>query len=123
MSDARDVFHTLTEGKALIVIPAGDHVGFQIAQIESGTDAILELVERAGLSHIVFDAGESSYLSSSMIGAMIRMWEAVSAGGGQFLTCCLTEDALRAIAVTRLDSHWPQFDSRAAALQALKSGE
>jgi anti-anti-sigma regulatory factor len=113
------VFRVERTDDALIVIPTGDHVGFQMNQIKKETDSLVEDVKSSVIDGVVFDAGETSYLSSTIIGAMIRLWEAATENGAKFVLCNLSDDAMSAIVATRLDTKWPSFETRAAALKAL----
>jgi anti-anti-sigma factor len=116
------VFDVELHGATLVVTPTGDQVGFRLARIQDQTDQILESIQRDHIHNVVVDAARSSYLSSSIIGALIQMWEAVSAGGGRLAVCGLTDDAMEALVATRLDTRWPSFPTRAEALAELGGG-
>jgi anti-anti-sigma factor len=116
------VFNVDTHGGTLVVTPTGDQVGFRLARIQEQTDQILEAIRRDHIRNVVVDAAQSSYLSSSIIGALIQMWEAVSAAGGRLAVCGLTDDAMEALVATRLDTRWPSFPTRAEALAELGGG-
>ncbi len=122
MHRSTPVFNVETHGGTLVVTPTGDQVGFRLARIQEQTDQILKSIERDQIRNVVVDATQSSYLSSSIIGAMIQMWEAVSAAGGRLAVCGLTDDAMEALVATRLDTRWPSFSTRAEALAALGGG-
>jgi anti-anti-sigma factor len=116
------VFVVESRGATLVVTPTGDQVGFRLARIQEQTDQVLKTIERDRIRNVVVDAAQSSYLSSSIIGAMIQMWEAVSAAGGRLAVCGLTDDAMEALVATRLDTRWPSFPTRAEALAGLGDG-
>jgi anti-anti-sigma regulatory factor len=120
MSLSRNVFRTERFDDILVVIPTGAHIGYRLPQIERETDAIVARVKAAGFAGVIVDARENEYLSTAVIGAMVRMWEVVKNHGGQFVVCNLVDDALTALLVTRLDTRWPQFVSREAALNAVR---
>ena len=119
MSTSTPVFQVEALGATLVVAPTGDHVGFRLARIQEQTEQILETIQRDAIRNIVVDASQSSYLSSSVIGAFIQMWEAVSATGGRLAICGLNDDAMEALVATRLDTRWPSFATREEALSAL----
>ena len=114
------LFHVERTANALIIVPSGDLVGFQQHEIQKETDGLVSDIQAAVIKGVIFDGGESSYLSSSIIGAMIRIWEATTDQGGKFVTCNLSDDAMSAVVATRLDTKWPTYDTRAKALKALR---
>ena len=115
----RTLFRVERTDNALIIVPGGDLVGFQQHEIIKETDSLVSDIKAAVITGVIFDGCESSYLSSAIIGAMIRIWEAAADQGGKFVTCNLGDDALSAIVATRLDTKWPNYDTRAEALKAL----
>ena len=117
---SQNVFRTERLDDILVVIPAGAHIGYRLPQIERETDAILAQIEADGILNVIVDARENEYLSTAVIGAMVRLWEAAMLRGGQFVVCNLADDALTALIVTRLDTKWPLFVSREAALNAVR---
>jgi anti-anti-sigma factor len=119
MHRSTPVFNVETQGGTLVVTPTGDQVGFRLARIQEQTEQILESIQRDQIRNVVVDAAQASYLSSSIIGALIQMWEAVSAAGGRLAVCGLNDDAMEALVATRLDTRWPSFPTRAKALAAL----
>jgi anti-anti-sigma regulatory factor len=120
MSLSRNVFRIERLDDILVVVPAGAHIGYRLPQIERETDAIIARMDVEGIVNVIVDARENEYLSTAVIGAMVRMWDAVKNGGGQFVVCNLSDDALTALIVTRLDTRWPQFVSREAAVNAVR---
>jgi len=114
------VFRVERSDDALVVIPTGEHIGFQMNQVQHETDSIVADVKSSVLNGVIFDAGETTYLSSTIIGAMIRLWEAATEIGAKFVVCNLGDDAMSAIVATRLDTKWPSFESRGEALKSLQ---
>lgn len=112
------IFRTEQSGDAMIVVLSGEHIGFRLAQIEDETDLVVAGIKGDEIRRVVVDAGEADYLSSALIGALVRIWDAVTANGGSFALCNLSDDALMALIVTNLDTRWPHFDSRESALLA-----
>lgn len=119
MSTSTPAFHVEAQATTLVVTPTGDHAGFRLSRIQEQTEQILETIRHDGIRNVLVDAAQTSYLSSSIIGAMIQMWEAVSPTGGRLAVCGLSDDAMEALVATRLDTRWPSFETRAEALAAL----
>ena len=114
-----EVFQTELADKTIIVIPAGDHVGFHMKQIQEETDRILESIQKGDVRNVVIDGKNASYFSSSVIGGVIRLWEAATENGGRLVLCNIADDAMDAIAAMRLDTKWPSFETRTEALANL----
>ena len=119
MSDSEQVFQIEEEGRSLILVPSGDHVGFPLAEMQSEAVMISQRLGETTLQNVIVDAGQTKYLSSSIIGALIQIWETVEEKGGRLVICNLTDDAMLALSATRLDTKWTCYDSRAEALAAV----
>lgn len=119
MSDTKHVFRCEPAGNVIVVVPAGEHVGFEMMQIQKDAERIIQKIEAGEGPHVVVDAGETAYFSSSVIGGLIRIWEAAQRKGGKLVLCNMSDDALSAVVATRLDTRWHAYDSREAALEAL----
>jgi anti-anti-sigma regulatory factor len=117
---SKTVFRVERADDALVVIPTGDHIGFEMNQVQKETDSIVADVKSSVLAGVIFDAAEASYLSSTIIGAMIRLWDAATEIGAKFVLCGLSDDAMSAIVATRLDTKWPSYETRAEALKAVR---
>lgn len=122
MADSQ-VFGIEQSGRTLVVIPAGEHIGFKMKQVQNEADALVARIREEGIRHVVVDASKTAYFSSIIIGALIQLWEAVTAAGGKFALCHLNDDALSALVAMRLDTKWPHYDTRAEALEALRKEE
>jgi anti-anti-sigma factor len=110
------VFRTEQSGDTLMVVPSGSHAGYRLPQIEDETDLIVAGIKGDEIARVVVDAGETDYLSSALIGALVRIWDAVNDNNGEFALCNLSDDAMLALIVTNLDTRWPHFDSLSDAL-------
>ncbi len=121
MSDSENAFQTETHGVVLVVTPVGDQIGLRMGRLQEQTDQITDSIEQEDVRSVIVDAGNMTFLPSRVISAFIQIWEAAVEHGGSFVTCNLSDDALEALIVTRLDTRWPTYDTRDAALAALSS--
>lgn len=119
MSDSQSVFRTEQHGSTLIVIPTDEHIGFRLKQIQDEADEIAGQVNAGEIKDVVVDASETPYLSSTVIGAFITIWDVLMEKGGKLALCNLTDDAMAAIVATRLDTKWSCVGTREEALQSL----
>jgi anti-anti-sigma factor len=113
------IFRTESADGAIVVVPTGEHIGFEMMEVQREAREIAEALESGEGPNVVVDACETAYLSSTVIGALIRVWEAAEKQGGKVLLCNLNDDAMAAIIATRLDTRWPSFPTRAEALASL----
>ena len=101
----RTVFRVERSDDALVVVPTAITSASNCIRSRRRPSAPVADVNSSVLSGVIFDAGETSYLSSTVIGAMIRLWEAAKAHRAKFVLCCLSDDAMAAIVATRLDTN------------------
>lgn len=119
MSESDNVFITEQVADILVVTPTGPEIGFQLSKLDKQAREIAEGIDGEQVRHVVFDADHGEFISSSVIGAMIQMWEAAKNNGGRFVICNFSDDALAALVAMRLDTKWPRYESRDDAVQAL----
>lgn len=117
MSDSEHVFRTETHGGVLIVIPVDEQCGLRHqARLQEQADQIARSIEQPDVAGVLVDAGNLPFLPSRLISSFIQFWEAALEHGGRFAVCNLSDEAMQSLIVTRLDTRWPIFDSREAAL-------
>lgn len=119
MSDSKNIFETEIHDGVLVVIPTSEQISLRQGRLQEQADSITKTIEEGQVRSVVIDAVNMSYLPSAAISAFIQMWEAALEHGGSFVTCNLSDDALQSLIVTRLDTRWPTYDSRDAALAAV----
>ena len=75
------------------------------------------LVE-AGRRHtrLVIDFSRVSFFGASLLGVLLSAGKRLSARPGDVALCCLSPQALEIMRVTRQDTVWPIFATRAEAL-------
>lgn len=123
MTASSPAFRMEQDAGTLILVPAGEQVGFRLLTVQKETEEILRRLQDAHLRSVLVDAGETEYLSSTVIGALIQIWETLRERGGRFALCNLSDDALSVIVAMRLDTRWRHFNSREEALQALQKSD
>lgn len=76
---------------------------------------VLERVE-SGERKFVMDFGESSYIDSTGLGALVSLSRKIREAGGRMRLTGLNEDLLTLFELTRLDTVFDLADTRAAAM-------
>lgn len=117
MSNAVNVFQTEAHGNVLVIIPVDQQSGLRnLSRLQEQTDQIAGSIEQGDVVSVLVDAENLPFLPSRLISAFIQLWEASLEHGGRFAICNLSDEAMQSLIVTRLDTRWPTFDSREAAL-------
>lgn len=121
MPTTRKIFDLSVQRGVLIIIPQGDAVSFRDTDVEHELREILARIDDDDVNHLVVDLGSSSYFGSVMIGAISAIGRAILQQGGQMALCNASAEMKAVMAAMKLDELWKQFDSRSAAVKAVKA--
>jgi anti-sigma B factor antagonist len=69
-----------------------------------------------GVTTLVLDLGNLTYVSSMGLGAIVRVAKQLGDGGGEVRICCLTGLVRQLFEITRLNNVFPTHDSVESAL-------
>jgi anti-sigma B factor antagonist len=72
---------------------------------------------------VVLDLGETEYIDSAGLGALVRLQGVLRAAGGGLRLCRMSPSVLRVIEVTNLRSLFPPYGSEAEAIKAFSRPE
>jgi anti-sigma B factor antagonist len=70
-----------------------------------------------GVTTLVLDLGNLTYVSSMGLGAIVRVAKQLADGGGEVRICCLTGLVRQLFEITRLNNVFPTYDSVESALR------
>jgi anti-sigma B factor antagonist len=110
------IFDTETLGDTLVVSPTGDLAELAFQEIESGGDAVLDLLDRAAARNVVIDLQQVDHSGSTALGFFIRLGKRVRERQGRMAFCNVSEHEREILEVTSLSDLWPVCPSREAAL-------
>jgi anti-sigma B factor antagonist len=102
------VLATLTDEKIL-----------EQADIEALEASIMPLVKQAGKINLVISFADVKFLTSAVLGLLIRVSKKVYESDGQLKLCCIDPKILEIFKITRLDKVFDIYDDREQALQAI----
>lgn len=120
MPGSKRVFQTETHGGVLVVVPADEQSGLRhLGRLQEETEQIAQSIEQGDVRSVLVDAANMPFLPSRIISSFIQLWEAALEHGGSFAICNLSDEAMQSLIVTRLDTRWPIYDTRDAALAAI----
>ena len=75
--------------------------------------------EARGVRKLLVDLGGTEYFGSAMIGAIFELRRPVVQNGGRAALCNASPQMHEVLRVLKIDSEWPYFETREAALEAL----
>jgi anti-anti-sigma factor len=114
------IFLRQQQGRTIVLVPAGHLEGHHEPEIVHETSELLKYVLTSSEpTNIVVDLGQSRFLGTAMLGAIVKLWKRVSERGGKLVLCEVAntiEDVLRC---TKLHTVWPIYASRHDALLAV----
>lgn len=105
-------FHIETAGDVVVVAVAGQLV---VGNRQAFKQSVLDEVER-GARRILVDFSETGYVDSSGLGALVSLNKRLREAGGELRLAALNEDMRTLFELTRLDTLFRLYASRAEAL-------
>jgi anti-sigma B factor antagonist len=87
--------------------------------IKALQDSILSVVEQAGPINLILDFSNVQFLSSSVLGLLIRISKRVYEAEGQLALCSIIPKIYEIFKITRLTNIFDIYDSIEAATEAL----
>lgn len=106
-------------GDTLVVIPAGDAVGFGLNVVNNEVAKVLEVAKSSRIKHLVIDLGRANYFGSVMIGEFMRLGVAVRERGGRIALCGASADMQDVLRIMKLDSMWEIFPRQDDAIRGI----
>ncbi|MGV3708710.1 MAG: STAS domain-containing protein [Gemmatimonas sp.] len=107
-------FKIETAGDAVVVAVVGQLV---VGNRQEFKQTVLDQVEQ-GARRILIDFAETGYVDSSGLGALVSLNKRVTEAGGALRLAALNEDMRTLFELTRLDTLFQLYPSRAEALAA-----
>ena len=119
---AQRIFAIEKDQNILIVVPQGDVSSLEEDEVHGELQGVLDALKaKAELTHVVVDLQLAPFFGSTMLGAMIKLWQVITVTKGKMALCCASDFEVDVLQATKLDSVWPMYASRAEALAALRS--
>lgn len=106
-------------GDTLVVIPAGDAVGFGLNVVNNEVAKVLEVAKSSRVKHLIIDLGRANYFGSVMIGEFMRLGVAVRERGGRIALSGASADMQDVLRIMKLDSMWEVFPRQDDAVRAI----
>jgi len=107
----------LQSGNVVVVVVSGEVDTTTVAELHAVFD---ELVAR-GEQNYVIDLGDVTFMDSSGLAALARLYKRIRIGRGDVRLCSLRGEMRRIIELIRFDRVFEIFDNREAALNSFRS--
>ena len=120
MFEQHKVFGVEQTRHELIVVPYGDAAGFRDMDVENELNAVLDEIERSDQQPLLIDFENSDYFGTVIIGAAVRLAQAVAAKGCRTAVCNLSEQMQQVLQVMKIETLLPSFPSRRKAQKSLR---
>ncbi len=102
-------------GDIAVVTPSQDKI-LEEADIQSLESSMLPLIDNEGVKKMVIDFTEVKFLSSAVLGLLIRVSKKIYEKDGSLRLCCIGDKILEIFRITRLDKVLEIDESRQQAL-------
>ena len=126
MTEEKQVFEFERSGNVLIVTPTGSLMEFRDNDIRNAYNDTYRYLSEPDTKHLLIDFSKLEYFASTFVGMLIRLAKKARQGGGEAVLCKLSDNmkqmmkTLMLLENTKTDFFWVPYDSRDAALAALK---
>ena len=88
-------------------------------EVQGLEDSIMPLIEEAGGIRLVIDFGNVKFLTSAVLGLLIRASKKIYESSGQLKLCGINPQILKIFKITRLDRVFDIYEDREKAIQSL----
>ena len=102
-----------------MISPVGDINSLSGELLEEAADMMTELIEGHESPMLVIDLSEVPSCSSVFMSFLLRCHKSVKTRGGEMVLCAATKMMLELLSLTRLDTVWAVYQTRAEALDAV----
>jgi len=109
----------LHENGVTIISTGPNYAALELQALEELGEAILSEAANATPPRLVIDMSETRFAGSSFIELLVRAWKRIQSRHGMMALCAVQPFCHEVLSVSRLDTIWPIYASRAEALNAL----
>ena len=121
MAAASDVFRVELVGETIVISPVGDINTLSADLLTESAEMMTDLIESHESPMVVIDLSGVPSCSSLFMSFLLRCHKAVKNRGGEMVLCGASKTMQELLALTRLDTVWAVYVTRAEALDAVDS--
>jgi anti-anti-sigma factor len=119
MMGSANLFEVECRGSVVVVTPMTSLGEFTFEQLAAEATNLLESLDEQMAKNIVVDFGKTDYVGSSALGFLLKLWKSVRQREGRMALCNVSAHEHEILRLTKLDTLWPVYPSRDAALETL----
>ena len=102
-----------------VVATLTDEKILEQADIDALESSFMPLLEQGGSMNLVISFSEVKFLTSTVLGLLIRISKKIYESEGQLKLCCIEPKILEIFRITRLDKVFDIYEDRWQALEAV----
>lgn len=119
MGGASDLLRVETAGGTLVISPAGDMNSLSGEVLNEAAEMMSELIEAHEAPMLVVDLSDVVSCTSVFMSFLLRCHKSVKSRSGEMVLCGAGKMMQELLALTRLDTIWALYQTRAEALEAV----
>lgn len=89
--------------------------------ILSQVSQVKDLIHNSRPSGVIFDFSQSNYFGSSMLEAVLEIWNLIKESEGKMVICELSDIGKEILELSKLDTLWTIKPTRSEALEEVKA--
>lgn len=99
-----------------VVLTGPSYTGLQLDALEELGRVLLCEADEATPPRLVLDMAETTFISSSFIETLVRVWKRIKNRHGTMALCAVQPLCLEVLRVAHLDTIWPIYGTRTEAV-------
>lgn len=111
------------QGNVTICVLDQAYDSLDTAQVDQLNERLCETAQTAEHPLLVIDLSHTNFIGSSFLEVLFRVWKRLQERDGKLALCGLSEFCQEVLHTTRLDSLWPSFETRQAAIESFQNAE
>lgn len=121
MPDPDKVFKVDRVDDIFVVLPQGPALHFNHHDVHLESNSLYRAVDAPKIRHVIVDLSEVDYVDSVIISSILRCLTKTKQKRGKAVFCCASENMRELLKCIKFGKMWPDFPTRADAIEFLKS--
>lgn len=114
-----ELFTLETVEDVLVITIETENISFSDVQLPLELNHLYQWLSRDDVHHVLIDFSRIEFFASSLLEILRKIWLRIKERDGQMALCCLSGTGLDIVHLSRFDTLWKIYPTRAEALAAL----
>lgn len=114
------LFESEMDADTLIVNFSGNITAFDDAQLLADFQALIAASGRPAFANVIVDFGQMAYFGSSMLEALLVLWNEIHPSGGKLVLCNVSSVGREILDVSNFSTLWPICQGRQEAMAVVR---